>query len=107
MAEAKRFRWQVIPGTLLLIFGSVGLISGPAMSYFIWSGHQRGIEKFAGADVPLLCIYILAACIFYSVVSIAAAIQWFRGRNKAALFLTALAIAAYAVLANWTTSRHA
>jgi hypothetical protein len=29
---ANRFRWQVIPGTLQLIFGSLGLLSGPATS---------------------------------------------------------------------------
>lgn len=105
LISRKRFRWQIIPGTLQLIFGAIGLFSGPIMALVIWRRYQNGYEGYSEADVPIWCGYIVLATTVEAVLFLAGGIQWFRCRNKPALILSGAAIAIYIATSWWFTSR--
>ena len=96
-----QFHWQVIPGTLLLIFGVASLAGGPAVVSMIWRRHERGFEVYAGDDIPYWCAYILLALAIQALVFFVGSLQWFRYRSRAALTMTAAGFAIYAASFWW------
>jgi hypothetical protein len=89
---ARRFRWQVIPGTLTGVFGIIYLLIGPAMAIDFWLDHNRGVELYAGADVPWWALYLILSTTVFGCTMLSASAAWLRRRNLQALLLTVLAI---------------
>jgi hypothetical protein len=101
----KRFRWQTIPGTIQIFFGSIGLLSGPLLGLIIWHRYQKGLGTYSEPDVPYWCGYAVVSTIVYALILLVGGIQWFRGRNRNALILTIIAIALWTASSWWLTSR--
>ena len=101
----KRFRWQIIPATLQLIFGVVGLIANPMIAYGIWQRHALGFETYLESDVPFWCVYIAGVGTVCAILMLVGAIEWIRCHNKKALIITVAALTGCTISQYWITAR--
>jgi hypothetical protein len=62
------------------------------MAIDFWLDHNRGVELYAGADVPWWALYLIFSTTVFGYTMLSASAAWLRRRNLQALLLTVLAI---------------
>jgi hypothetical protein len=116
-SPSKRFRWQIIPATIQIVFGGIGLLAAVLLPWEICYRHElsksmeesnwvgTALEKYAAPDTPYWSVHVFIGEGSASALVLVGAYYWLRRRNKAALALTAAALAFHSATHWWVSSR--
>ena len=93
----KRFRFRVIPATLMFLYGFSGAVGGLMMLGFrVWLAVTDRTEILR--DERTLYTWMMVAILGLSIGGFIAGIYWMRGRWKAAIIATIATITLHAIV---------